>query len=84
MDTYPITQKNKDQERAIINKILKNNGYRQLAKNFRYQTKIAVKPTQTPPNPQKDREKWATFTYFGPETRIITNLFRSTNVKNCL
>jgi hypothetical protein len=32
---------------------------------------------------QKDegKEKWATFTYVGPETRSITNLFRHTNLK---
>jgi hypothetical protein len=26
------------------------------------------------------KEKWATFTYYGPETRIITRSFKNTNV----
>jgi hypothetical protein len=30
---------------------------------------------------QKEKGKWATFTYFGPETRTITNLFQNTNLK---
>jgi hypothetical protein len=28
-----------------------------------------------------EKQKWATFTYSGPETRTITNLFRHTNLK---
>jgi hypothetical protein len=55
-----------------------SNGYQQLITNSKHQIK---KPIQTPPTPLKDKEKWATFKYFGPHTRIITNLFRDTNIK---
>jgi hypothetical protein len=29
---------------------------------------------------QKLKEKWATFTYYGPETRMITRSLKNTNV----
>jgi hypothetical protein len=77
-NTYPINRKNKDQELVIINEILKNNGYQQLISNSKHQTK---KHIQIPPTPLKDKRKWATFTYFGPDTRIFTKLFRDTNIK---
>jgi DNA mismatch repair ATPase MutL len=38
MNTYPLTQENKDRELTIINEILKNNGYQKQPTNF--QTKI--------------------------------------------
>jgi hypothetical protein len=41
----------------------------------------AAESTLTFSNPQQDKGKWATFTYLGTETRIITNLFQSTNIK---
>jgi hypothetical protein len=82
MNTYPLTQENKDHELTIINEILKNNGYQQLLTTSKYINKAPVNPTQTPQNTQKDKTKWATFTYFGAETRTITNLFRNTNLKN--
>jgi hypothetical protein len=80
VNTYPLTQENKDQELTIINEILKNNGYQQLPTNLQHKNKAPQNPTQTVSNTQKDKTKWATFTYFGPETRTITNLFRNTNL----
>lgn len=71
MNSYPITPKNKTQEKYIINQMLTNNGYKQLET---YQ-----KQKQTPHN--NENTKWATFTYFGPATRTITKLFRNTNIK---
>jgi hypothetical protein len=81
MNTYPLTQENKDRELTIINEILKNNRYQQLPTNFQYQNKVPISPTQIALSTQKDKTKWATFAYFGPETRTITNLFRNTNCK---
>jgi hypothetical protein len=49
MNTYPLTQGNKDREVTIINEILKN-GYRyqQLFTNFQYRNKAPINHTQTP------------------------------------
>jgi hypothetical protein len=33
-----------------------------------------------PPRIQ-EKTKWATFTYFGSEARVVTKLFRNTNIK---
>jgi regulator of PEP synthase PpsR (kinase-PPPase family) len=30
---------------------------------------------------QKEKKRWAKFTYVGKETRLITNLFKNTNIK---
>jgi regulator of PEP synthase PpsR (kinase-PPPase family) len=30
---------------------------------------------------QKEKKRWAKFTYVGKETRIITKLFKNTNIK---
>jgi hypothetical protein len=65
MNKYLLTHTNRSQGRAIINEILGNNNYPQQAM---YQK-------QKPPKP-KEKKKWATFTYFGPETRINT-LFKT-------
>jgi hypothetical protein len=82
MNTYPLTQENRNQELATINQILKNNGYQQLPTNFQHKSKAPRKPAQTAQNTQlQQKDKLTTFTYFGPETRIITNLFRNTNLK---
>jgi ribosomal protein L35 len=36
---------------------------------------------QKPPKPSfEQKRKWATFTYFGPETRMINKLFKNTDV----
>jgi hypothetical protein len=41
-----------------------------------------LNPPKTPTkNAQNEKAKWATLTYFGVETRTITNLFRNTNIK---
>jgi hypothetical protein len=39
MNTYPLTQTNKNQEYAIIKEILKNNGYQQLNTLYKSQSK---------------------------------------------
>jgi hypothetical protein len=49
----------------------KNNGYQPIQSTN-------DKPQPTPP-PTQGKKKWATFTYFGPETGIITTFFRNTN-----
>jgi hypothetical protein len=71
-DTYPIPAEYKQEETKIISTIMHNNGYtaQTLTHNKRKQTNKT--PTGT--------RKWAVFTYVGKETRIITKLFKNTNI----
>jgi hypothetical protein len=75
MNTYPITDTNKKRELQYIRTILHNNNYPT------YKQKIKHKPNNIEQNTQpNNNEKWITFTYTGKETRIITRLFKNTNV----
>jgi hypothetical protein len=75
VNTYPILSNNKNQELQHIQTILKNNNY----PSHTYQN-IKTKPntSKTPNIIQK--QKWATFTYIGKETRTITKLVKNTNI----
>jgi hypothetical protein len=71
MNKYTLTHTNRSQEKVIINEILVNNNY----------TQQAMYQKQKPPKPRvEQKRKWATFTYFGPETTTITKLFKNTDV----
>jgi hypothetical protein len=65
--TYTI----KNQEKIVTKEILANNNYPQ-------QTMYQKQKPQKPRVEQKG--KWVTFTYFGPQTRTITKLFKNTDV----
>jgi hypothetical protein len=45
MNTYPLTQENRDQELMTINETMKNNGYQQIPTNFQHKSKAPKKPT---------------------------------------
>jgi hypothetical protein len=72
MNTYKFTNENKNKEADIISLILKYNGYPPT--KARTHEKLT-----TANNPQK--EKWITFTYFGPTIRMVTKIIRNTNLK---
>jgi hypothetical protein len=78
MNTYPFTQENKNQEWIVIEEILKNYGYQQSIINSKNTNRFYTNHTKT--QKEEEKEKWATFTYVGPETRSITNLFWHTNL----
>jgi hypothetical protein len=63
INTHKLTNENKNKEENIITQILENNGYPPLIKH------ITKKP---PTNSITCKNKWITFTYFGPGTRMIT------------
>jgi hypothetical protein len=52
MDTYPLTHENKDQERIIIQEILKNNGYQQ---KIAHQKQKHKSPSNIPHETQKTK-----------------------------
>jgi hypothetical protein len=72
MNIYPISKEHKTHELQYIRTILHNNNYQQQT----YQNiKTKIKNNnRTPDTPQK--QKFATFTYIGTETRSITNLLK--------
>jgi hypothetical protein len=75
---YPITEKAKDTEMTTIKNILENNKY-----NTNIITTLSTKKNKQKilGNPEKQKIKWATFSYIGKETRKITKIFRNTNLK---
>jgi hypothetical protein len=66
-------------EQIIIKEILKKNGYKQSITNQKHINKSLTNLSQATQRTQK--EKLFTFTYFGHETRTITNLFLNINLK---
>jgi hypothetical protein len=78
MNTYSISINNKYQEIFVqhIKIILQNNNY----------PTIHIPKHRTKQNKNKtsniiQKQKWATFTYVGKETRTIPRLFKNTNIK---
>jgi hypothetical protein len=74
MNTYPISANNKQWELQHIETILVNNNYPQ-------HTHKNKKREENKNTAMNAREKWATFTYIGKQTRTIAKLFRNTNIK---
>jgi hypothetical protein len=71
MNKYPITRNNKNKEETIIGTILNNKNYPQ---DIIQQKEKSLKKNN------KQKGKWATFTFFGPETRTMAKLFKITEI----
>ena len=75
-NTYDINNTCKQAEMDTIKQILHNN---------LYEASILDSLNRTKPNQKQDvdrpRQKWVKFTYIGRETRLVTKLFRNTQVK---
>jgi hypothetical protein len=74
MITHPTTHKNKISEVNTLKEILLKNHYRQ------HITSTIQNHHISPKNSKTTKGKWATFTYYGLETRMITNPFRNANI----
>jgi hypothetical protein len=70
MNIYPLSYNIRNKEETIIRTIFNNNNYPQNT------IQQIIKPSEK--NTQK--RKWTTFTFFGPEIRTITKLFKNTEV----
>jgi hypothetical protein len=64
------------------------NTIKNILHNNEYVTSLIEKPinqskqrTDTHTDPQNQKIKWVTFTYYGKETRKITKIFRDTELK---
>jgi hypothetical protein len=74
MNTFPISKENKNHEFKHKKTILHNINYPSQT----YLKITRMNKNRIPDTSQK--QKYETFTYIGTETRIITNLFKNTNI----
>jgi hypothetical protein len=77
-NTYPITKEAKKKEFQTIQNILGNNKYYNYIINKKHPT---IQKQNENRDTQQQKKKWATFTYYGKETRKITRLFKDTHIK---
>jgi hypothetical protein len=71
MNKYPIIHENIKNKETMIKTILNNNNYPQYI----------IQQKQKPPKKNNgQKKKWATFTFFGRETRTMTMLFKNTEI----
>ena len=77
MNSLPLSNNNKKKEWNIIKTIAENNKFPLHQTNKLYSNLI-----KQPKNNKIDKEnkKWAIFTYHSPAIRIITNIFKHTNI----
>jgi lipoprotein-anchoring transpeptidase ErfK/SrfK len=76
LNKYPISPSNKHKETQLINTILRNNGYPPHTYTHKQVTNKITNTVQ-----QQQKQKWATFTYTGNQTRAITKLFKNSNIR---
>jgi hypothetical protein len=76
MNTYPITESSKNHEQQQIKTILYNSNYPTHRHKRKSKSGHCAQDT-----PFGNKQKWATFTYIGKETRVITKLFKNTNIR---
>ena len=80
INTYGLSNDNKQIEIDTVKQILHNNSYHvSMLDNMMKENGIRKHNIQQ--SPEHPKPKWAKFTYIGKETRIITKLFRHTQVK---
>jgi hypothetical protein len=79
LHTYNIQGDHLKTETSTITNILHYNGFPTLKPHLKPKKEIAVRQKNTPtPTPTP---RWATFTYTGKETYLITKLLKNTNIK---
>jgi hypothetical protein len=72
---YKLTPESRQKEKDNMQHILVNNKYNTPSiGDFNNEKRQRQKE-------QEQKQKWAKFTYIGKETKFITKLFKSTNVK---
>jgi hypothetical protein len=78
MNSYDIDPIEKTKELNTVTQLLQNNGY-SASTVLRALNK--KKHTEPKKEHEKPKQKWAKFTYFGKETRMITNVFKNSNIR---
>ena len=75
MNSYNLNHTDKATEQHVIEQILDANGYNTSV------IQQINKPKRERRNATDKKNRWATFTYFGKETRIITKLFKKSELR---
>ena len=75
LHSYNLAPEEKSKELNIIHNILYNNAFHLNI------YKSTSQKTKNSPHTEQTRQKWATFTYFGKMTNLITRIFKNTDVK---
>jgi hypothetical protein len=71
LNTYPITDNDKEEEMKITEEMLESNGYDEKLLGKRRHPKRKEENEAKISN-ENNNKKWATFTYFGNEVRAIS------------
>ena len=80
MHSVALTPKRKQKEWTLIQLIAQNNNFPQKLLQ-RLNLRIQQKQTNQDQNNERNKNKtWATFTYYSPIIRKVTNLFQHTHV----
>jgi hypothetical protein len=78
MIKFPMDKENKMKEWNTICKMAHNNNFpHSIIRELKYR----IEHNTTQQKPKDSTKKWATFTYYSPQIRKITNLFKHTEVK---
>jgi hypothetical protein len=75
MNSYRLNHTEKETEQNIIEQIVGANGYNTSV------IQQINKPRRDKDSAANDKKFWATFTYFGKETRTLTKLFKRTRLR---
>jgi hypothetical protein len=77
LKTYDLIPESRQKQKNTIQQILNNNKY---CMTLQFGTKPIKEKKQETGRP-KEIKMWANFMYVGKETRLITKLFKTSNVK---
>jgi len=80
MITFPLKEENRNKERKIILNIARNNNLPYKIIND-LKNQIQHNKSHHKANNSANKKKWVTFTYYSPQIRKITNLFKHTDIK---
>jgi hypothetical protein len=79
MIKFPLNKENKRKDWDTIHKIAWKNNFPQ---NIIKKLKNHIEHNKTHQKPKnKTTKKWTTFTYYSPQIRKVTNLFKHTGIK---
>jgi hypothetical protein len=80
MYTLPISAHHRQREWKYIKQLARNNNV-PMSFLTGLKCKIQQKPAIPPTPAKKDIKKWASLTFFSPQIREVTNIFKNTNLR---
>jgi hypothetical protein len=85
MLALPLTKERRTHEWKTIQNIARNNNFpNKLISNVNQQIQRNTTHQKSDRKENINNTKWATFTYYTPKVRKITNLFKQTDIKIAL